>query len=142
MGKNKNSMWVLLYSFFLLLGVTLAYFSYQQYQKTQLLLRDGIRTTGIVKQMVMSQDDDGPMYSPIFEFTDKSGNDHEFKSNVRSRPPAYKVGEKVRLIYDRNNTKNVKIISFWGLYAGSVILAMVAAPLLIIGFSYLVYQMN
>ena len=135
-------MWIILYSFFLLLGLGLAYFSYQQYHKTQLLLRDGVRTVGIVKQMVMTQDDDGPMYSPIFEFTDRSNKEREFKSNIRSRPPAYKVGDKVTLIYDRKDSENVKIISFWGLYAASVILAMIAAPLLIIGFSYLVYQMN
>ena len=142
MPKNKNSMWVILYAFFLFLGCALAYFSYQQYQKTQHLLQDGIRTVGIVKRMVITQDDDGTMYSPVFEFTDRANKDHEFKSNISSRPPAYEVGEKVKLVYERKNPDNVKVVSFWGLYAASVIMAMVAAPLLILGFSYLVYQMN
>ncbi len=142
MPKNKNGMWLVLYAFFLLLGCVLAYFSYQQYQKTQQLLVDGIRTVGIVKHMVITQDDDGAMYSPVFEFTDRANQDHEFKSNIRSRPPAYEVGERVKLVYERKNPSNVKVVSFWGLYAASIILAMVAAPLLILGFSYLVYQMN
>lgn len=142
MPKSKHGMWVILYAFFFLLGCTLAYFSFQQYQKTKYLLEDGIRTVGIVKRMVVTQDDDGPMYSPVFEFTDRVNQDHEFKSKVRSRPPAYTVGEKVKLVYERKNPKNVKVVSFWGLYAASVILAMVASPLLILGFSYLVYQMN
>lgn len=135
-------MWILLYGFFLFLGLTLAYFSFQQYQKTQHLLKNGIRTIGTVKKLVLTQDDDGPMYSPVFEYTDRSNTHHEFESKVRSRPPAYEVGEKVKLVYSRKDSNNVKVVSFWGLYSASVILAMVAAPLLIIGFSYIVYQMN
>ena len=96
MPKSKHGMWVILYAFFFLLGCTLAYFSFQQYQKTQHLLQDGIRTIGIVKRMVVTQDDDGAMYSPVFEFTDRASKDHEFESSVRSRPPAYKVGENVK----------------------------------------------
>jgi len=142
MPKGLVTMWILLYAFFLFLGCTLAYLSYQQYQKTQSLLHHGIRTVGIVKRMVVTQDDDGAMYSPVFEFTDRAKRDHEFKSNVRSRPPSYKVGQKVKLVYDKKDPSNVKIVSFWGLYAACVILAMVSAPLLILGFSYLVYQMN
>lgn len=135
-------MWILLYGTFLTLGLILAYVAYQHYQKTQKLLLDGIRTTAVVTQLVTNHDSDGNTYTPIFEFKDRTHTTRTYRSPISSSPPAYQVGDKVKIIYDRKDTDNVKTVNFWGLYRVSVILSMIAAPLLIIGGSYLLYALR
>lgn len=139
MTQNKTAMWIAIYAFLFLLGWGLTYLAYVQYQKTSKLLASGIRTTATVTDLIESRDSDGTTYSPVFEFTDKSMTKRTFTSSIRSRPAAYKVGEKVKIVYDQKNTEDVKTISFWGLYRGSIILLMISAPLLIVGGSYLLY---
>ena len=72
--------------------------------------------------------------------SDRQKNKHTYTSPIYSRPPAYDIGEKVKIVYNPKNKSQVKTISFWGLYRGMVILAMVASPLLIIGGCYLWYM--
>jgi hypothetical protein len=81
------------------------------------------------------------MYTPTFSFKDKTLKDHFYESKVSSHPQPYAIGEKVNIVYERKNPQNVKIVSFWGLYAASVILFMIASPLLILGSAYLLYQL-
>lgn len=132
-------MWVVLYGGLFFLGLVLAYFSAQQYQKTKTLLMEGIRTTAVVRDLLTNYDSDGNTYTPVFEFKDRSNTLQTYKSPVSSSPPAYAVGDKVKIIYDRKDSSNVKTVTFWGLYRFSVILMMIASPLLIIGGSYLLY---
>lgn len=132
-------MWILLYGFFFALGSFLMYGAYTQYQKTEMLLEKGIRTTAKVTELLTSSSSDGTTYAPVFEFKDRQKNAHTYTSTIYSRPPAYQVGEKVKIVYSPKDKTNVKTISFWGLYRGMVILAMVASPLLIIGGCYLWY---
>nr|WP_297913970.1 DUF3592 domain-containing protein [uncultured Allomuricauda sp.] len=140
MSKNKSSMWILLYGFFFALGCVLMYLAYQQQQKTELLLEKGVRTTARVTEYLTSSGKDGTTYAPILEFQDRQKNKHTYTSPIYSRPPAYDIGEKVKIVYNPKNKSQVKTISFWGLYRGMVILAMVASPLLIIGGCYLWYM--
>ncbi|MEM7484364.1 MAG: DUF3592 domain-containing protein [Bacteroidota bacterium] len=132
-------LWILFYLLLFLIGTFLAYNAYTTYQKTQRLLEKGIKTTATVIQFHTHQSDGSTMYKPVFEFKDRSQNIRTFESAISSNPPAYKVGEKVKIIYDKNDSGAVKTISFWGLYRWSVILFMIAAPFLIIGGSYLLY---
>lgn len=142
MAAKKYTMWLVLYGSFFTLGFVLLFFAFQQYQKTQNLLSDGIKTTAVVIDLLTNYDNDGDTYTPVFEFKDRSSVTRTYKSSISSSPPAYKVGEKVKIIYDRTNPENIKTISFWGLYRASVILMMVASPFLVIGSSYLLYTLR
>ena len=81
------------------------------------------------------------MYKPVFEYPDRSSQKRIFESGIASKPPTYEIGEKVQIIYNPKKKESEKTISFWGLYRGSVILFMIAAPFLIIGGSYLLHKM-
>ncbi|AZQ59830.1 DUF3592 domain-containing protein [Maribacter sp. MJ134] len=140
MSKNKTMLWVIFYTFLFLIGAFLAYGAFNQFQKTRNLLEKGIKTTAVVTEFSTHRSDSSTMYTPVFEFTDRSQNKQTFKSGISSSPPAYEIGEKVQLIYDRTNPKKARTVSFWGLYRWSVILLMIAAPFLIIGGSYLLYS--
>lgn len=133
-------MWILFYSTLLFIGLSLSYVSYNQYNKTKTLLQNGKRTTATVVDFVVSQGDDGPVYKPVFEFKDVTGSIRTYTSTIASKPPAYELEEKVKIIYDKKDPDNLKTISFWGLYRWSIIAFMIAAPFLIIGGSYLLYS--
>lgn len=131
--------WIFFYAFLFLLGSFLAYGAFNEYQKTQNILKKGIKTTATVTSFTTSRGENNTMYKPVFEFTDRSQNIQTFESGISSSPPEYKLGEKVKIIYTPSKIDKAKTISFWGLYRGSVILFMIAAPLLIIGGAYLLY---
>ena len=142
MASKKYTMWLLLYGGFFVLGLLLSFFAVQQYNKTQNLLLDGIRTTAVVSELQTNYDSDGNTYSPIFEFKDRTNTLRHHKSPIASSPPAYQVGDKVKIVYDKKDFENVKTVTFWGLYRASIILLMIASPLLVIGGSYLLYTLR
>lgn len=121
-------------------GMASLYFAMKSYNNTRDLLSTGIKTTAIVVEMITVSDSDGSTYKPVFEFTDRSKGVRRYESSVSSSPPAYKVGEKVKIVYDQSDDDEVKTISFWGLYRWSIVLLCIASPLLIIGGGYLLYM--
>lgn len=121
-------------------GFVLMYFAIKMYSDTNQLLHTGIRTKAIVKDLIEVYDDDGPTYKPVFEYTDRYNTNKKFRSEVSSRPPAYTIGQKVKIVYDPLDVDEIKIVSFWGLYRWTIILSCIAAPLLIIGGGYLIFM--
>jgi len=123
-----------------LAGILLLYFALRAYNNTNSLLQEGIKTTAVVVKMVSSSSSDGTTYRPIFEFTDRGNTVRTYKSSVSSSPPSYKVGDKVKIVYNPKEDDEVKTITFWGLYRWTIILLCIASPLLIIGGGYLWYS--
>lgn len=138
--KRKKSMY-LLYLGLLLLGLVLTYFALRDYRLTKELLKDGAQAEATVVELLRTGSTKGgqAMTSPRFEYQLPNGELREFRSSVSSYPPEYEVGEKVIVVYDRMEAGKEKIMSFWGLYGLSVILMMIASPLLVLGTAYLLY---
>ena len=88
-------------------------------------MKTGVKTKAVVKNLIEVHDEDGTMYKPVFEFLDKSNISREFVSSVSSRPAAYKIGEKVKVVYNPKDYKEVKVVSYWGLYRWSIILCCI-----------------
>lgn len=133
--------WLVFYGFLAALGVFIAYMACLQFTKTQNLLADGIKTKAKVIHLEVFTGDNNPLYSPVFEYKDRRNQVLEYTSSIRSYPALYKVGDVVSIVYDRQKPETMKVISFWNLYRGSVIPFMIAAPLLVIGFSYLAFRL-
>lgn len=129
----------LLYWGMLILSIVLIYFAMKFYSKSKDLMRTGVKTTATVVQLIPVQGDDGVTYKPVFEYTNRRQETIIFRGEVSSSPPAYKVGEKVKIVYDPNSDDR-KVISFWGLYRWVVVLLCIASPLLIIGGGYVLYM--
>jgi len=128
-----------LYWAFCAVGMILLYFAMRSYNNTRDLLSTGIKTTATVVEMITVSSSDGSTYKPVFEFTDRRHEIRRYESKISSSPPSYKVGEKVKIVYDQKEEDEVKTISFWGLYRWCIILLCIASPLLIIGVGYLLY---
>lgn len=127
-----------LYYGFLLVSLILIYFAAKSYYSTKDLVNSGYRTKAEVIKLIEIRGDDSSTYKPVFEYTDRSGNNITFKSNISSRPAPHNVGDFVSIIHSENN-EDVKLVSFWGLYRVSIILLSIASPLLIIGGGYYFY---
>ena len=135
-------MYYLIYGFLFLLGSFLFLIGIRRYNDTRELLTNGIVTTSTVIDLIVHYDSEGDTYAPLFEYYTANNEKRTFKSEINSRPASYKVGERVSIVYDTTNEKNVKTISYWGLYRNTIILLSVAMPLLIIGGGYFLYLMK
>ncbi len=129
-----------LYGSFVILGFVLIFFAIKQYRKTIELLNSGVKTSAKVVNMITVSDSDGSTYKPVFEYYDHTKTKQTFTSEVSSSPPAYKIGEKVQIIYNPGDSDEVKTMSYWGLYRWTIILLSIASPLLIIGGGYFLFS--
>ena len=100
---------------------------------------NGIKTKGVVVDLIKISSDDGYSYKPVFEYFDKNNNLISFESEISSSPATYKIGEKVSIIYSKDSNER-KIVSYWGLYRWTIILLVIACPFLIIGGGYFLYS--
>jgi len=121
------------------LAMVLIFFAYKQYNKSTYLLTRGIKTKATVVDLIrMRHTGSDYTYKPIYEYKNKNGETITYKSNMSSRPAPYNIGDKVNIIYS-NDTNDMKIISYWGLYRWTIVLLCIAAPLLIISGGYFLY---
>ncbi|MFT3890001.1 MAG: DUF3592 domain-containing protein [Anaerolineales bacterium] len=117
----------LFFAAFCLWGTYAAYTSWR-------LDKEGETTTGRVVRLEESSDSDGGccVYSPVIEF-EANGQTYSFESSNASYPPAYDVGEKVKVIYHPNDPTTAQINKWterW-LFPIIIIPAMIFTALLV-----------
>ncbi|MBI3440579.1 MAG: DUF3592 domain-containing protein [Proteobacteria bacterium] len=90
-----------------LLSLLLIGASYFSYSKTHELTVHGVQASGTVVRMDKSYSSSGShthaTYQPVVSFADQNGRVITFHDSIRSNPPAYRVGEKVTVLYLTQN---------------------------------------
>lgn len=131
----------IIYGVLLILGLGLLFASGYFYRDSKNLLSKGIRTTAevVANNPVRDTQDGSIMYEPLMQYT-ADGQTHTMTGNIRSNPPRYKIGEKVNIVYDRDNAGNTKIISYWGLYLASIIMMIFAVPLIVVCGGFFLFK--
>jgi hypothetical protein len=71
-------------------------------------------------------------YHPVVRFTTDAGEQRTFRSSFGSSPPSYWVGETVDVLYDRTDTYDARIASFWSLWLVQLIFGGVGAVFLML----------
>jgi hypothetical protein len=95
------------------------------------------RTTGTVVDLYVSiSDEGGNSFCPVFEFTARGGQAVRYRGNVCTSPPSYKIGDREELLYDPGNVKSVQMDNFWSKYVGVFVLAVIGAPLALVGLYF------
>ncbi len=126
-------------SLMLTIAIVAIYFAVYHYYKTQDLLRNGIVAKAKVVSLIEKRTRDGSTYQPVFEFLNRETNEvltyHHIAS---SSTPRYRVGETGYVVFSQD-LKQKKLISFYGLFQWTIVLLIVASPLLILGGGYLMY---
>lgn len=97
------------------------------------LTTQGESTIGRVVEMEESSDGEGGccVYSPIVEFS-ANGRPVRFESGNASSPPAYRVGQEVKVLYNPQDPSDASINSFYELWLVPAILAPVDVLLFVI----------
>ncbi|MBD0258474.1 MAG: DUF3592 domain-containing protein [Cytophagales bacterium] len=131
----------MIHALLLLVGFVLMGIAYWQFGQTMKLLKNGERAKARVLKLIGTGGDDGTSYRPLFEFVTKANQVQQFEYDVSSSPPAWEVGEEADVIYDPEHPQGARLLGYWGLFIGTIVLVAVAAPFIVIGSGYFLYVM-
>jgi hypothetical protein len=112
------------------------------FHETQSFLAGAIRADGVVLRNEESDaSDNSPTYHAVVAFTDRSGSRIEFSDSVGSSPPIYATGDKVRVLYARDNAgKAVVDRGFWNWLVPLLVTAAGALLFLAGAWGYLAHR--
>jgi hypothetical protein len=92
-----------------------------------------VKTTGTVVELAESESDGDVLYKPVVSFSDQQGGEHRFTSSFASRPPRYRVGEQVDVLYDPDDPSDASLGAAPMVWAGPIVLLGLAFFLTITG---------
>ncbi|MCY1401675.1 hypothetical protein D9M71_167980 [compost metagenome] len=118
---------------FSLVGVVLLIGGAIAYKSSEEFLLEAVSTPGTVVALVKSRSSDSITYQPVVEFVGNDGKSFDFTSSSGSNPPSYSVGEKVEVLYPPANPQDAKINSFFDLWGGAVVMAVMGGIFFLIG---------
>ncbi|SDD27181.1 Protein of unknown function [Niabella drilacis] len=123
-----------------IIGAILIALGILSFRSSRRLILSGTKTEATVVENIPSRDDKGViMYAPLMEYS-TNGEIKTYTPNTGASPPAYNIGEKVTLVYHPQNAKDIRILSYWGMYSGSNILWAMGLPMLLIGCGYFLFK--
>jgi hypothetical protein len=102
--------------------------------KVRRQVADSVKTAGTVIGFGKTMGKSGFIYCPQVVFTDAAGRKIQFESEVGSQPPAYNVGQQVRIIYSRENPQKAEIDSLMSLWFVPGCMAAFGLVFLFLGF--------
>ena len=122
LGLLLNLMWVLM------LGAAY-YYGHTSWE----LSRSGASAVGTVVALKESPatEESGVTYAPVIKY-DADGQAYTFTSNNSSDPPAYKIGQKVDIIYDPAQPSRARVNSWGELWLMPLILGAAAAVIAVV----------
>lgn len=103
-------------------------------------IKTGTRTTATVIELVEKSSSDGRTYAPVFEYKTHFNEKIKYHYPVSSSPASWTVGEEATIVYDNNNTRSVKLLTYFGTFGWTVVLMAIAMPMLVIGGGYYLSQ--
>jgi hypothetical protein len=90
---------------------------------------------GTVTGLNEQSGENGKMFAPEYTFVTQDGRIWNAVSTSSSNPPAYQVGQSIRVLYDPHYPEHNRIDSFWHLWGFSAAFLLVAAILAVLGFA-------
>jgi hypothetical protein len=100
------------------------------YRSTKGFVGRAVACQGRVVELKGTKGENGSTYYPVFAYSDASGTQRQGQANVSSNPPSYSPGDTISLLYDPANPGDVRVNSFWPLWFGPTICAIVGMPFL------------
>ncbi len=126
---------------FLLIGVGVLVGDFFVVKSTMSFLSNSEKVEGSVIDIVKSRSSDGDyMYRPEISFVDTTGQTITFTLSISSSMPTYQVGEKVSVLYDKNNSQSAKINTFFQLWFGPIIMTVLGVIFFLVGLLVLIKQ--
>ena len=110
-AAGGGCLWIGLNLMFLLFLVIGGWYGYGSWT----LVKAGATADGEVVGMDESDSDGGTTYAPIIDYV-VDRETYTLNSSSYSSPPAYHVGQAVRVVYDKANPSKARIDNFWELW--------------------------
>ena len=114
---------------FIFLGLFTLFVSFRSLKSVLRLLKSGERTLAKVVSHVSGVRKRG--YFPVFQFFTLQNEAIFYKYTVSD---TYSLGDEIVLIYNKDNPKEVILLTFWGKYHIVVLTLIFATITLLIGF--------
>lgn len=99
-------------------------------QRTYDFRRTAIVTEGVVIELSKTR---SGAYAPVFQYVDLNGERHTITSATASSPPAFDVGENVRVLYLPGVTNDARLDTVIELWLGPGVFAALALAFLAFG---------
>ncbi len=74
-------------------------------------IADSVKATGTVINFGRKTGKSGYVYCPQVAFADANGNRIEFQSEFGTQPPSYTIGQQVRVVYQKSDSRQAEIDS-------------------------------
>ena len=82
---------------------------------------------------------DGVTYAPVIRFNTAGGRPFEFTDATSARPPGYRVGQRVKILYHSRNPRRARVASPSRLYMAPIIFGGVGAIFFVTGLVMAAY---
>jgi hypothetical protein len=134
----KNNKISFLGGFFLLIAIGIFIIDIFLIKKDFSFINSSERVEGSVISIIERGSSVEHTYSPEVYFIDSSGKDIKYIPKVSSSKPDFRVGEKISILYQKNDPYNAKINSFMYLWLKEIIVAHLGLFFLILGLPSLI----
>ncbi len=91
---------------------------------------------GTVVSFEEDTDEDGTSYKPRVEYLDMNDRKLIYTSRFSSNPRTFNIGDKLKLLYDRETNSPVGILHFAHRFLGAFIIFVIAITILLFSSSY------
>ncbi|MCC8366159.1 DUF3592 domain-containing protein [Xenorhabdus sp. PB61.4] len=123
-------------------GVLFLFGAFHSAKSTVVLMLDGVKTTGVVTKLELHISNsnkskgkkESKYYHPVINFTTEEGKEVQFTSSSGSNPASYNIGEKLEIIYLKDNPANAQLNNFSSLYGIALIFSLFGFLFSLIGF--------
>lgn len=138
-GEVRLALRLFVGTLFLLVGAGALLGAFAAYKHERLLHGGGTAAAGVVVRLEERKGarGNGRSYAPVVRFSTRDGQGVEFTSTVSANPPAYSVGEPVRVLYDRAQPVNAELDSSAARWFGVVGLVFLGAVFSALGVYFL-----
>jgi Protein of unknown function (DUF3592) len=126
----------MLYKLCLLTGLILLVVSLYKLKQSIDFIRRSERAIGTVTSL---EESDGA-YSPVFAVKTKENGQIIYHHAAASNPADWVIGEEAVFLYDPENPRSARMMSYFWLFDWAIVLMALAIPLMIAGGGY--YLLN
>lgn len=126
---------------FPLIGLAALMGAWMLYSNARQFVATAVTAEGTVVELVRSRSSDSTTYAPRVTFTDAQGRAHAFTSRTSSNPPAYHVGETVRVLYRAESPQQARIDGFFSLWGGALIVGILGSVFALVGLGMVLVPM-
>ncbi|MGX5820185.1 DUF3592 domain-containing protein [Chitinophaga lutea] len=131
---------MIIYLMFLIVGGLLMYFAIRDLRGRLSFLKNGERSLGTVVRIAEREDDEGTLYSPVFEIPTRDRQVISYQERTASTSPRWRVGDQVTFVFEPGKPETVRFVSYWKIFWWPVCLLAAGVDMLIVGGGYFIVR--